>query len=284
MLTNLLLYAGLVPLVASVLVAVVMRQLRAPLKVIWPTSIAIGFLAALLAVRGQVGIAESVDRLLQPHEALDWLPHIVFLALGACLVPALPQAHRSRWIALIAVLCLAVPVRLLSGNLAQQWSVFGKLFVVTSVAVALALVWLSLSTNDASQSSILRAPLLILVAVGIGVVITFSGAFIYGQLAAALGAALAGTANVFAFRARESNDGIAASAGVITFALGSLVVLGHFYAELSTMNAALLFLSLAATAVPLPAWLNNRSPWQLGLVRATACLTPLAIALATATS
>jgi hypothetical protein len=280
MLTNTLLYAALLPLVASAFIAFVMRQMRSPLPVIWPVAITGGFLATQFVLRGQSGLSESLHTFVQPHEALDWLPHIVLLALGVSLVMYLAPTHRPRLIALATALCLAAPVRLLSGNLAQHWSILGKAAVLISLTAVLGLVWLITSNNDLRQPTILRAPLLILVAVGTAIVVTQSGALIYGLLSAALGAAITGTALVFAFHRSTWSSGAAASAGIITFTLGSLIILGHFYAELNTTNAILLLLSLTATAAPLPALLGNRPTWQRNAARITSCVLPVALAVA----
>jgi hypothetical protein len=280
MLTNALLYAALLPLVASAAIAFIMRQMRTPLPVVWPVAITGGFLTAQFVLRGQSGLSESLHTFLQPHEAVDWLPHIVLLALGVSLVMYLAPADRPRLIALAAVLCLAAPVRLLSGNLAQHWSIPGKAAVLVSLAAGLGLVWLLTSRDDGRQPAMIRVPLLILVAVITAIVVTQSGALTYGLSSAALGAAIIGTALVFTFRGSGSSSGAAASAGVISLTLGSLIILSHYYAELGTTNAALLLLSLTATAAPLPALLGNRPVWQRNTARIASCVLPLAIAVA----
>jgi hypothetical protein len=280
MLTNALLYAALLPLVASAAIVFIMRQMRTPLPVIWPVAITGGFLTSQFALRGQSGFSESLHTFLQPHEAVDWLPHIVLLALGVSLVMYLAPAHRPRLIALAAALCFAAPVRLLSGNLAQHWSILEKITVLVSLAAGLGFVWLLASRDDGRQPGILRVPLLVLVTLGIAIAVTQSGALTYGLSSAALGAAITGVALVFAFHRSTWNSGAAASAGVISLTLGSLIILGHFYAELSTTNAALLLLSLTATAAPLPALLGNRPVWQRNTARIASCVLPLAIAVA----
>jgi hypothetical protein len=279
MLTNAILYAALLPLAVSAAIAFILRQMRSPLPVIWPVAITGGFLAAQFALRGQTGFFESLRTFVEPHEAVDWLPHVVLLALGASTVIYLAPAQRPRLIALAAALCVAVPVRLLSGNLAQHWSIIGKVVVLVSLATVFGLVWLLLAINDSERPAILRVALLILVTVGTANVVTQSGAFVYGLSCAALGAAIAGVVLVFAFRGVASSSGAAASAGVIAFTLGSLIILGHFYAELNTTNAALLLLSLTATAVPLPAMLRTGPAWQLNTTRAIFCLLPLTMAV-----
>ena len=86
MFTYALLYAGLLPLVASASVAFIMRRLRSPIPIAWPVAITGGFLTAQFTLRGQAGFSESVHTFFQPHEAVDWLPHIVLLALGVSIV------------------------------------------------------------------------------------------------------------------------------------------------------------------------------------------------------
>jgi hypothetical protein len=279
MLTNAILYAALLPLVTSAAIAFIMRRMGSPPRTIWPFAITGGFLVAQFVLRGQAGFVESLHTFVEPHEAVDWLPHIVLLALGVSIVMYLAPAQRPRLIALAAALCVAVPIRLLSGNLAQHWSIPEKVAVLVSLAAIFGLVWLMLALNDNQQPAILRAPLLILVAVGTAIVVTQSGAFIYGLSCAAFGAAITGAALVFAFRGVASSSSAAAAAGAITFSLGSLIVLGHFYAELSATNAALLLLSLIATASPLPALLRTKPTWQRNMARIIFCLLPLAMAV-----
>ena len=136
-----------------------MQRMRSPSPIVWPVAITGGFLAAQFALRGQSGFADSLHTFLQPHEAVDWLPHIVLLALGVSIVMYFAPAHRPRLIALAAALCLAAPVRLLSGNLAQHWSIPGKVAVLVSLAAVLGVVWLLLASNDDEQPAILRVPL-----------------------------------------------------------------------------------------------------------------------------
>jgi hypothetical protein len=278
MLTNALLYAGLLPLVISAAIAFVMQRVRSASPIVWPVAITGGFLVAHFILRGQSGFTESLHTFLQPHEAIDWLPHIVLLALGVTLVTYLAPAHRYRLIALAAALCLAAPIRLLSGNLAQHWSITEKLTLLVSLAAVLGLMWRLLALNDDRQPAIIRVPLLILVAVTTAAVVAQSGAFVYGLSSAAFAAAIAGTAVVCSFRGGAFSAGAAATAGVTTFTLGSLIFLSHFYAYLSTTNAALIFLSLTATAAPLPAFLAA-SKWRLVVTRTAACMLPLAVAV-----
>jgi hypothetical protein len=295
MLTNALLYVGLLPLIGSATIAFIMRRMLAPLPIVWPVAIACGFLTAQFALRSQTGISDSLHTFIEPHEAVDWLPHIVLLALGVTVVTYLAPSGRRRLIALATAFCLAAPVRLLSGNVANHWSIPQKFAWLALLAAVLGVVWLLLASKDGERPAILRVPLLILVAVGTAIVLTQSGVLVYGLSCGALGAAITGTALAF-LRAtgfagalgatgsasalgRPSLPGTEGAAAIITFTLGSLIILGHFYAELTTTNAALLFLSLAATAAPPPTLLRSSPAWQRNTGRITCCLLPLAIAV-----
>jgi hypothetical protein len=279
MLTSILLNAGLLPLIVSAAIAFILRRFRSPISVVWPVAVAAGFLTSQFVLRGQNGLAESLLTFLQPPEAIDWLPHIVLLALGVSIVMHLAPANRGLSIAMAAALCIAAPVRLLSGNVAVHWSMLEKLAWLSLLAAVLGAVWILLATDDEARPAFVRVPLLIAVAVGTAIVVTQSGVLVYGESCAALGAALSGTALVFAFRAHISSAGAAAAAGVITFTLGSLIILAHFFAALSVLNAALLFASLVATSVPLPAAVRSGSWWLPVATRVIACLLPLAAAV-----
>jgi hypothetical protein len=286
MLTNALLYAGLLPLAVSAVIAFIMRQFRSPPQIAWPVATTGGFLTAQFALRSQSGFGASLHTFIQPHEALDWLPHIMLLALGVGMVMHLAPAHRPRLVALAAALCLAVPVRLLSGNLAQHWSIPEKLDVLVSLAAVLGVTWMLTSSNGDKRPAILPAMLQVLVAVGAAIVVTQSGALTYGLACGALAAAITGsTLSLLGATGSASASQppffqrTHAASGILTFTLGSLIILSHFYAELSMINAGLLFLSLAATAAPLPVLQRSGPVWQQTTVRLVCCLIPLAIAV-----
>jgi hypothetical protein len=180
---------------------------------------------------------------------------------------------------LAAGLCLAAPVRLLSGNIASHWSPVEKLAWLGMLAAVLAATWLVLSTDDEAHATPIRVPLVVLLVVGIAVVLTKSGVFIYGESAAALGAAVSGVAIAIGWQRRSRNSGAAASAGVITLAAGSLIMLTHFFADLSLPNAALLLAALIATAIPLPPFVRIGAAWRHAIARAALCLAPMAVVL-----
>jgi hypothetical protein len=72
--------------------------------------------------------------------------------------------------------------------------------------------------------------------------------------------------------------GLSGAAGVLSMALGGLVLLAYFYAELAAASAALLLAALLAAGGRLPgAW--PRGPMGQIAFRAALCVVPLALAL-----
>src|SRR4051812_38302420 len=104
MFTNALLYAGLLPLITTALFALMMRQFRLAQQIAMAVSITAGFLTAQFTLRAQTGFSDSLHTFLEPHEAVDWLPHLLLLALGVSIIMHLAPTHRRQLIALAAAL------------------------------------------------------------------------------------------------------------------------------------------------------------------------------------
>jgi hypothetical protein len=279
MLFDAIVYSGLVPLAVAAMLAFAMGRSYAPVEAVWPIAITAGFLVAQFALGADEGITASLRTFIEPHQAIDWLPHITLLALATSILMYLAPSCRGWLSILAAALCLAVPVRLLSGNVASQWSLAVKLGWLAVLAGVLGVTWRLLATDNEEDSTPFRVPMLAFVAVGIAVVTVQSGVFTYGMSAAALGAAICGVALPFGLRKSECNPGAAASAGVITLVLGSLIILTHFFAELSLVNAVLLLLALVATAIPLPAFMRTAAAWRRGAARAVLCVVPTVVSV-----
>jgi hypothetical protein len=286
MFTTALLYAAVLPFAASAVSAFALLRFRVAPRHLWAASVAAGFLAAQFGFKAQTSFAEACQSILQPHEAADWLPLIVLLALGTTLL--LMHDRLRLWppmLALAAAFAVAVPVRLISGNvrLTHQWSSPEKVVYLLILALSFGLIWRILSNKNDDREALLRLPLLILVAASAAIVVTLSGALVYGLSCGAVAAALAGTAVAALVRApsaaaaRSASLQPSAAAAVITFSLGSLILLAHYFAELSNMNATLLLLALAATSVPLQRLLSATAVWQRLLLRTVLCITPLCV-------
>jgi len=292
MLTTILFHAGLVPLIASAATAFLLTRTRTPPAAAWAIAPACGFVLGTVALSSQGGLGPAFRSLVAPREAVDWLPMMVLLAVAAtAVIYYTPPEQRWRTIALAAVLCIAAPVRLLSGNehIAHDWSVIEKLAYLVLLSATLGLLWLLLATAGDETSPDVRIPLVIFVSVATAIVLAVSGAFVYGAKAEAAAAALAGT--WLAFLIAKAPAGWSAmapcvrgAAAPITFSLVPLVVLAHFYAELPTVDAALLLVSLAATACPLPDVIRRGPAWHTLAARAAGSLVPLAIAIVRAFS
>jgi hypothetical protein len=145
---------------------------------------------------------------------------------------------------------------------------------ISVLAAALGLTWLTPPTPNDTDHPQLRPVLLIVVACGAAVVVSLSGVFVYGELCGIVAAALTGT-----FLASRTPH-VAGAAGVITFSLGSVILLSRFYAELTPTNAALLFLSIALAGGPMPLFMSQRPAWQRSTLRVVLTLIPLTLAMA----
>ena len=251
--------------------------MRAAPQVYGPLSTGLGFIAGYVALKSQSGIAAAISTILHPEASADWLPLIVLLATGISLLFCAARVSvacddaRCR-------LVLAVPLRLLCGNvrLNGEWSSVQKIMYLGLLASMFGVVWILLAYNRNVQPALARLSFVLIDAVGTAVALTISGVLVYGQACGALtSATLAGTALVSAaahWRSRRAaiekrlpnipSPGVPDVAGIITFSLGSFIVLGHFFADLSVTSTLLLFVSLAAAGAPFFDGLLRTPSWQ----------------------
>lgn len=273
MLLNEVIYVAVAPLLVAAIAAFGLRWVQAPPTVTWATGVALGYIAGQFVLASRAGVGHAFDSLINPHEASHWLPLAVLLALGVTLLATYaPRSWRDGIIALGTLLSVAVPARLLAGHTAQQWSMLEKLSHLAILSATLGLVWLLLASAGDDRQPRLRQALLVLVATGAAIVATQSGSFTYGRHCGVVAAALTGVAVV-------SPRGVSGAAGVVTFTLGSLVILSCFYAELPPMNAALLFVSLIGAAGRLPEVVSMWPAWRQAALRTALSLVPLALAI-----
>lgn len=299
-----LLWVGFVPLLGAAITMFVSRRLNLRPRAAWAASVAGGYLVGQLGLMSRAGgVAAAMTAIVVPHEARDWLPWAVALAAGAT-VWVVEAGQPSRWIGhlLAIVVTLAAPTRLLGGSvyLATRWSAGEKIVYLALLASMLGLVWWLLETVDDDNRPLLRSLLLIYVAVGTAVAVTLSGSFAYGELCGLVAAALTGAllANVAlggtgtagtrsrsalaepaAHESAVPENGLGGAAGVVTMSLGSLILLGYFYAELSSLNALLLAVALVAAGGWLPTLGLADSGWRV-VARVALCVMPMALAVA----
>ena len=297
MFVNTFLYAGFVPLAVAAIFGCVAIALRATPQIVWPLSAAFGFIAGLVALKSQSGFVAAVDEFANPHESANWLPAIVGLAAGVSVLLAIPRC-RNFALCLAAFLVLAAPIRLLSGNvrLSGGWSLAEKIEYLALLVATFGGVWAALANGDRARQIPARLMFLMITAVGTAAALTLSGVLVYGQACGALAASLAGTALAslaaswwgrlqaadYVFPPQpmgSASTGLASTAGIVTLSLGSLIVLGHFTADLQISSTLLLLISVAAAGTPALESVLPRPAWQLVAIRSVACLLPLAIAI-----
>jgi hypothetical protein len=213
--------------------------------------IGIGFFVGcwLLGVHPHWPPREDQDRLLLLLFPIVFAVELLALFLG-----------RMRWLAWPARLLIATgAARLLlhdssyvtdlSGPGTQEWTATRAWFILGGLAVMLAGVWLALVVLARRTSGRTLSLTLALAASGTAITVMLSGYASGGQLGLPLGAALMGSVLAsLLLRASVDATGIV---GVGVVGLFTLAVIGRFFGELTTLNAALLFLA------PLLGWLSE---------------------------
>jgi hypothetical protein len=301
MLQSTFIYAGLLPFVASAAIVLSLGWLRVSPQATWAWAVAGGFIVGLVGLKSESerGLVVAIRSFATPQDAADWLPILVLLALGASLVIlSTPPSGRRLALALAGFLTIAATLRLLGGYAGftrDEWTIPGKVACLALYAGVLGLLWKLFAADDGSAGKQPeRQPLLVFVAIGAAIVLTLSGVLVYGQYCGALAASLTGAALACSVigatgyasarmgsptESFKAFNGVSGAAGVLTFALGGLIILGDFFASLTTTNAGLLFVSLAAAGTALPGVVADRPAWQRVATRAVLCLVPLAVAI-----
>jgi hypothetical protein len=215
-----------------------------------------------------------------PREAMDRLLVIVLPAAAAAEVAAAASA-RTGWAARVTVAVLAAPV-LLHGSTyvtgsSRTWSLGATLLVFAALAVVLTAAW---ATVVRPKSRTAKTFILLSIsgtALGAAVVIMMSGYATGGQIGVPLGGALGGVAiGCFLLRQTAGTD---AALGVGIVGLFGLLVVGRLFAELTTLNAILLF--AAPLCGNLPLLVPGHSRFRLTLI-ALLTAAPVVIAVMTA--
>jgi hypothetical protein len=215
----------------------------------------------------------------------DGAHRLLVLVLPAVILVELLAARPSvpRWVpwALrLAIAAAAAPVLLynttyLAGTGTPEWSSSDAVLILGSLAAALAAVWglLGLLLRRAPGRSV---PLALSVAcAAAGVAVMLSGDLTDGQLGLPLAAALAGAAA--ASLVIRGAPGVSGALGVGVVGLFSLLVIGRFFAELTTTHAVTLGLAPLLCWLPELPYVRRVSPWARGLARLALVATPLAL-------
>jgi hypothetical protein len=276
-------WIGIIPGVLAALAMAICGRWSARPTVAWTVSVACGLVAGMIAQNVRVGWTTALEKFAHPRVAIDWLPWLVLVAAAIQLLSASVPRTARRWLLLVAcVFAVTVPVRLLalSVYVTDRWSRGEKFAVAAAWAALLAIEWGTLALGRLNRQDLLRCGLLVVVGLGTSLTLAASGAITLGELGGVATATLLGTAGAALAFGRLA-AGPSEAAGPLAVMLGGLILIGHFYAQLSLANVALLSVSLATAAGWLPdGWLLSAT-WRAAL-RAVLAMVPVAIAAGTA--
>lgn len=257
----------------------------------WLIGVTLGFLAGYwgLDARG-AGLGAAVAKLVQPHEARDWLPLAV---VSAAAIEAL--SLWAKWPALLAwalriAWCCFLPWRLLFGSIylpqselnvgfdTGAWSTLEAIAWLGGSTVLLAGCWVTMRLMPERALPRLRASLTSLVALGATVTIALSGSLTLGLTMGVLTAVLVGCGIVAA--ALRLERGPEAGAGPLLAVFGGVLVIARFLLSpgLPVFDTLLLLVALVAAIswIDPPSWLPQRGHV---MVRIAICLAALALTI-----
>jgi hypothetical protein len=232
-------------------------------------------------------------RLLGPWP--DWPPRedqarLLYLLFPAALGVELLAAFlgRLRWLAWpLRLLVAAGAGRVLlhdttfltdaAGTGAPEWTPAQAWLTLGGMAAVLAAVWALLAWRARRGPGFSVVLALALTCAGAAVTVMLSGYATGGQLGLPLAAALAGAA--VASLALSGRPGVTAALGPGVVGLFAVVVIGHFFGELTWPHAALLFFApLLCWLTELP-YLRRLGPRLRGLLQVVMVAVPVAVAV-----
>ena len=112
MLVNELIWTAVVPLVIAAGVIGTAAWLSIRPRPAWALGVGLGYIVGSVAVTSRsAGLSPAVAKLVRPHEAHDWLPLAVLLAMGVTLLAAAAPRAWQRWIVGLAGLVRVSPCR-----------------------------------------------------------------------------------------------------------------------------------------------------------------------------
>jgi hypothetical protein len=220
-----------------------------------------------------------------PGEALDRLFLVLLPAtLGVELANAALSKHAMLvWTMRIALSAAAAPT-LLYGSIyisdaagpgSRHWSTWQSLAIFALFAAALAGVWWLLAklAGQASARSVVLAAAMCSAAAGVAVML--SGSIAAGQIGLPLAGGLAGAAA--ASLLMPGRQHVCTAVGPAVVGLFAMVVVGRFFADLTTLHAILLFAALLGCFVSTMPYVRSLGNVSLGACRLAAVAIPLAV-------
>ncbi len=288
-----ILRGGLLPaLVAMATLALVWRGTGKAASA-WRTALLVGYVAGHWALDARtIPLATALAKSFRATEARDWLPMLMLLAVVPDALACIGKRGPALGWVLRAALCVFVPWRLLRGSAyiplnvlpdfdfaELDWGAFSTgemLSWFVGIGAALLLSWSLARHVTSTGNPLVSTTLAVVVALGGAVVAALSDSLVYGQLFGVFAAALAGCS--VASLVLRTGRGPGAAAGPLFVGFGSLLLVGHFFASLTLLNAALLLVAMALAVGWLPP-LARLAPKGQNVCRALLCLGALATAV-----
>lgn len=216
-----------------------------------------------------------------PSDVTDRIPYLVLAAMLAALVEVIGSA--AAWgkagIAwgnrtLLTVVTLAAMLGPIYG---ETWTTPNMLLGGALIGAGMVLAWANL---DAVTSRVSGPPVflpLLLLLTGASVVLVLSGSVVLGRLAGVLTAAFAGCWVVSWWT--PIIDFKRGGRPILVVALGSLLLNGHFYAEVPRGSVVLLAMAPATLALLNLGPVARRPSWVHALIATTVMAVPVAVAV-----
>jgi len=288
-----LFFGGVLPAVAAASALAMVWRVTGKAASAWRTAIVLGYVVGHWALDARtIGFVAALSKSYQPTEARDWLPLLILLAIVPDALACVGRRGSAlAWLLRIA-LCLFIPWRLLHNSAYLPigissdfdfdlggWSIGEATAWIGGIGAVLLIGWQWLRIVDQQSDVLVRSALAVVATLGAAIVSALSASLVYGQMFGVLTAALAGCS--LAAMILSTGRGPEAAAGPVLVVFGSLLVAGHFYAELKIHHAGLLWVAVAVAIgwLPLSAKLPPR--WQ-AIGRSVLCIATLGGAVALA--
>ncbi len=198
------------------------------------------------------GLRELSNSVTTPSEARGWLPLAVALGtLLSCLPASTLGKQRALELAWLG-LCVALPWRLLYGSvyLTRDWTHFEASLWLAGLGLVL---WLSMWLLPKFARQVPRwtgVCVMTLLFVSLAMTLLMSGSKVYGILGIGLAAGVFPAAAVL--MSHTSPDDHPQTLRTLLLLFSGLIMLGYFFAELTAVNALLLYVSFLLSAVTWP--------------------------------
>jgi len=272
---NVVIYGGVVPVAVTALVLLGIWWGGRRLSPATRMGVAVGSALGVGDLAGHFGIAWPGW---PPTDVTDRVPFLVMAGLLAAWLNAVrPGKWFDAWIIRV-VFSLTTALVIVEPVFSDAWKVPATWGILSALVAVMVLAWFNLDAVAARQSG---APLflpIVLLALGTSATLAISGVAVQGMLAGVLAASLVGAWLLTTWHI-PSLTLARGGTSIVVVALSSLLLVGHFYANVPTTSLVLL------AASPLALWaaefktFKGRAPWLRTLVSSVAILIPIGLAI-----